>query len=202
MILYTTELRWFVPGLIPPEVTTWFDNCPGSWLPQPDRTDMYYRASDTSRLGIKIRQGRLELKERTGISENHRVRENITGWIESWRKWSFELAMGLDTGYWEQWADNFWLAVRKRRQLYLYQAINDDSLMALDLAQGSICQVELTSIEVSDMKWWSLGFEASGVKENQRELLAQIATILLEPVDNFRLLEIDSMGYPEWLMKN
>jgi hypothetical protein len=199
LIFNTTEIRWFVTGQIPNAVDGWFDNCSGDWYAQPERTDTYYRLSEGNSLGIKLRQGRLELKERTGPGDLVRIQKDIIGLIEPWRKWSFELAGELDARSWDRSADRFWLAVKKTRKVRFYRLTTSGPLMPQDFAQGSVCQVELTSVLVQDIQWWSLGFEASGEEANQRELLMTVVEKLLEHTEGIHLSEIDSMSYPQWL---
>ena len=198
-MLNTTEIRWFVPGKIPKPVDEWFDNCPGEWIDQPERTDSYYRLSGGQSLGIKLRQGRLEMKERTSPSETVRIQSEIVGLIGTWRKWSFELAGDEETASWDRSANRLWLAVKKTRKLRFYSLTTNGTLIPQDSIQGSTCQVELTTVLAQSTQWWSLGFEASGVEKKQQEYLTIVATRLLEHVEGIHLREIDSMSYPDWL---
>ncbi len=195
----TTEIRWFILGQIPNVIDEWFEHCPGDSFAQPARTDSYYRLSEGKSLGIKLRQGRLELKERTRSPEAFRIQNEIVGLIETWRKWSFELAGDDEVASWDRSAKNLWLRVNKTRRVRLYRLTTNDTPIPQDSAQGSICQVELTSVLVQGTRWWSLGFEASGVEANQQKLLMIVATKLLKHVEGICLPEVDSMSYPEWL---
>ncbi|MGD8968471.1 MAG: hypothetical protein PVI07_13255, partial [Anaerolineae bacterium] len=58
----------------------------------PAREDHYLRLSDTYALGIKLRQGRIEAKQRVRRPGVVRFHERVTGIVEHWRKWSFQLA--------------------------------------------------------------------------------------------------------------
>ena len=198
-MINTTEIRWFVPGKIPKPVDEWFDNCPGEWIDQPERTDSYYRLSGGQSLGIKLRQGRLEMKERSSPSEVFRIQNEISGLIETWRKWSFELAGDDEVASWETSANKLWLAVKKTRKLHLYRLTSNGTLSPQDSAQGSLCQVELTGVFAQGTQWWSLGFEASGAEAKQQEYLKIVANKLLGHVEGIHLREIDSMSYPDWM---
>ena len=60
----TAEVRWFYEGAVSPEVLEWFEQ--GELTPeeQPYRVDYYLRLSDRDSLGIKLREGRIEVKQR------------------------------------------------------------------------------------------------------------------------------------------
>ncbi len=195
----TTEIRWFLKGRIPFKVGEWFENCPGEWHAQPQRTDYYYRLREGKSLGIKIRQGRIELKERTSSPEIVHIQRNVIGVIEDWRKWGLELSEELDVENWQHFSGRSWLPVKKSRRLRMYGLASDSTLISQEFIQGSVCQVELTSVFVQNSMWWSLGLESSGVQANRKETFLDVANELLRNVEGFRLLKDDSMSYPEWL---
>ena len=92
----SVEARWFYDGTIPPRVLRWFREYQGSLEGPAHRVDYYLRLADGDSLGIKVREGRLEIKQRHrtyGMVEFH---ERATGLVEHWRKWSFQLAQASD----------------------------------------------------------------------------------------------------------
>jgi hypothetical protein len=80
---YTEEMRWFVPGRAPRDVRAAFTGN------VQERTDRYLSHPLAANIGIKIRQGKIEVK--------HPIRQGgwrvpwRNGWIEKWCKWSFPL---------------------------------------------------------------------------------------------------------------
>ncbi|MEJ2758044.1 MAG: hypothetical protein P8046_06115 [Anaerolineales bacterium] len=112
---YTHEIRWFVPGPLPQPIQAWFKAF-GKRVVQPPRTDSYLHGLDAT-LGIKTREGSLEVKQRTAGHGDFTFHSKITGQVESWVKWSFPLAtsaapINLDTAN--------WTPVHTVRQLLLY----------------------------------------------------------------------------------
>ncbi|MFN2285080.1 MAG: hypothetical protein ACK2UQ_11710, partial [Anaerolineae bacterium] len=60
----TVETRWFYPGIIPSDVLAWYHYGERAPEAQPTRIDYYLRLSDHGDLGIKLREGRIEIKQR------------------------------------------------------------------------------------------------------------------------------------------
>lgn len=197
----TVEVRWFYTGLIPAEVSTWFDRGERPPDDQPCRVDRYFRLGGMHSLGVKLRDGRLELKQRQrsyGIVLFH---ERISGLVESWRKWSFEIAADGDNLENLLEPDSSWIAIQKQRRLRRFRRTQAGETVAHPAdeypAQG--CSLELTSIMVGGKPWWSLGLESFGDNDRlQENLFAAIQHVLAQkPVPT--LAANDSYGYPTWL---
>ncbi|NIV28827.1 MAG: hypothetical protein GWN58_04720, partial [Anaerolineae bacterium] len=60
----TLEARWFMRGSIPHEVREWFARGEPAPIHEPPRMDHYLRLQRSNALGIKLREGRLEIKQR------------------------------------------------------------------------------------------------------------------------------------------
>ncbi len=195
----TDEVRWFFKGEIPPPVTAWFEAQVCTLPAQPPRIDYYLRLRDDDSLGIKLREGRIEVKQREGAGELIHLGEQAAGWVESWRKWSFSLAEA-ETAVTET---AHWLGVWKRRRWCLFDVRENGRIIPTPttaiLEQGCAC--ELTEIRLADSAdwWWSLGFEAFGETDGRRERLLRVAQQFLEPA-NAPVLAVDnSYSYPAWL---
>lgn len=88
-MLTTYELRWFSPGMIPESIETWFkQNCLIDSMQLPEkREDVYLYSPKSDFLGIKIRQGRLEVKWRKAELGAVRFGDFVEGKVEKWGKW-------------------------------------------------------------------------------------------------------------------
>ena len=217
---HSAEARWFIPeknqwGILFP----WFtkqDELPslvgniGSFVKhEGKRTDEYLLLANSETVGIKQRQGRLEVKALVASPQTFTL-DCVTGFRDEWVKWSFKpsslIAAPLDQ---ELQRSGPWLAVEKDRYLrkYAIDLTSPVSILAVSpemfLATG--CNVELThvKVEANTHEWITLGFEAFGSSEN-------VATILNEVMKyNFALLgaspvplEVrESLSYPSWLAK-
>ncbi len=200
MMFPTEEVRWFFPGTTPKLVTAWFEAQVCAASAQLPRTDFYLRLDENDSLGIKLRQGRIEAKQREGTGEPVQLGERSVGQLESWRKWSFELA---ETA--ESVTDTVqWIGVWKARRWCMFTVGGNGRIIpappAAILEQGCAC--ELTDVRLADSseRWWSLGFEAfGGTAVERRERLLRVAKQFLRH-KNAPLLSIEqSYSYPKWL---
>lgn len=198
----TVEVRWFMPGPAPAEVSDWFHREQPKSFAEPERVDSYLRISDTDSLGIKLRQGRIEVKQRTrqlGLVQLHR---QAKGLVEQWRKWSFSLVgAGYDLSQQPEPA-GAWLAVKKERLLRTYRLTANWQVApaALD-ASGPGCDMELAQVTVGEKVYWSLCFEAFGEEAKLEQNLLLVASHVLETTRPPRLPAERSFGYPRWLQE-
>jgi hypothetical protein len=195
----TVEVRWFGEGSIPVEISEWFRR--GSCPPEraAPRIDHYLLCPNTDTLGIKLREGRIEIKQRQyeyGVRHFHK---RIFGRVEAWRKWSFELAVGAD--YASSLLDGSWLGVTKERELQRYQILGSDRVVAISATDhpDRECALELTKIRAKGGIWWSLGFEAFGDGVSLEENLLLVAQHLFSSFEAPSLGAEGSLGYPKWL---
>jgi len=196
----TVEVRWFLPGLIPPEVSDWFHRNQPKSFAESERVDYYLRITDTDSMGIKLRQGRIEVKQRyreLGLLQLHL---QARGLVEQWRKWSFSLVgAGYDLSQQPEPA-GAWLAVKKERLLRTYRLSANWQVVpaALD-ASGPGCDMELAQVTIQDQPWWSLCFEAFGEEVKLEQNLLLVASHVLESSRPPLLAAECSFGYPHWL---
>ena len=84
-VVDTTELRWFVPGPLPPDVRGWFTGSTG--VPE-ERWDTYLLDGRVD-IGVKRRfRETLELKVRQSLDGRVELGDGLGGLLEVWRKWS------------------------------------------------------------------------------------------------------------------
>ncbi|MCB9420247.1 MAG: hypothetical protein H6667_10595 [Ardenticatenaceae bacterium] len=197
MMFSTQEMRWFFAGAVPPLVAAWFGAQVCAALSQPPRTDFYLQLDGDDSLGVKLREGRMEVKQREGAGVPVQLGEQAVGQMESWRKWSFGLA---DTGN----VTEQWVGVWKARRWCLFDVGENGriipTLPATVLEQGCAC--ELTEIHLVDSPepWWSLGLEAfGGTAVQRRERLLLVAKTFLTQPGAPSLPSEQSYSYPKWL---
>lgn len=194
----TMEMRWFWQEL-PVAIDQWFRHPP---LPSTaaDREDWYLVLPDTDDVGVKWRQGNLEVKKRLNDRGQQRFGDRLEGHLETWGKWSFESPAAVDLSH----PVGVWLAVTKSRQQQTYivtagnqvQAIADPDKRAT-ITEG--CNLELTKLSVLNQPWFSVCFEAFGRAEAIESTLEQVIYHLLNH-ENFPALALkDAFSYPAWL---
>lgn len=199
----TIEVRWFQEGEIPPPVLEAYRRAAPFDVDQPPRVDHYLHIPGRDDMGIKIREGLVEVKHRTHPFGIARFHDRAEGLVEGWMKWSFELAnLPLymeEVGPWANW----WVAVRKHRWLRKYRVMDDRRVVAVPLGEicDRGCEWELSEVRIEGIPgmWWSLAFETFGLEEVSKEAFVSVVK-----KSGFQGLEMpfrleDSFGYPEWL---
>ncbi len=221
-IYYSTELRWFLPrqGQIDP-LLEWFrlqNQLPlreeGLYDPrsinepfvklQRERSDKYLLLPACDTAGIKLREGKLEVKVQIG-DESPFSLEKITGHMNHWVKWSFDPSDSIaDQLGIELSQSGPWRKVSKNRYLQKH-SLDSGSLVAVSPDQFPEigCNIELTLVTVRAAveKWVTFGFEAFGPS-------AKLSAVVDEVVQHFfsahgsppvPLEGRDSLSYPAWL---
>jgi hypothetical protein len=197
----TVEVRWFYPGQTPSPLLAWFHQVEGEAEAQPCRVDHYLRLKATEALGIKLREGRIEIKQRQRRLGLVRFHERVAGQVEAWRKWSFALT-GAGAGLAGSLVPaSAWIAVEKERTLLLFRVAGGGRIVSLPPASYEAygCGLELTRIRAKGAAWWSLGLEAFGQEATLQESLVTVARHLLASEAGPHLDSAASCGYPRWL---
>ena len=192
----TAEVRWFYPGDVPEAVSAWFDALPGE-LTEEQRTDHYLRPTDGA-LGLKWREGQLEIKRRDAEGERAGITEHVAGRLERWRKWSFDAAERTS----EERA--YWIGVAKTRWKRRYRVGADGHVTpyaGTDRLEDG-CDVEVTAINVQGDTWWSVCLEAFGNEAALQNTLMQTAQHVFRITAPPVLEEAQSKGYAAWLLES
>lgn len=184
-MLTSLELRWFLAGKLPQEILSWFeqDDLGGQLQLSETREDLYLYSPDMEYMGIKLRQGRLEIKWRQAELGVEQFAERVEGKLEKWGKWlcedptgeSFQPINVVDKGS--------WISVKKERS----QRLCD------------LCAVELTRLHIQEDDWWSFAFETVGADSIIMDELQTIASSVFKTYSGLELQAEDSYAYPRWL---
>jgi hypothetical protein len=200
-MLTTAELRWFYSGTLPPAIAHWFQqNDLGEHLELPEaREDVYLCIPECDYLGIKFRQGRLEIKWRQQVFDNFQFAQS-EGKAEKWVKWTCADSTGEGIISKETVAKGPWVSVTKARSQRKYQVFAQ-SLVAVPINESidQGCTVELAKLGVKGKAWWSLAFEAFGEETSLMRHLQVVADWVIQSYRGPKLLAEDSYAYPKWL---
>lgn len=186
-MLTSIELRWFYLGELPQEISLWFeqDELEGQLQSPEEREDVYLDISRCEYLGIKLRQGRLEIKWRQAELGVVRFGQQVEGKLEKWSKWLCEDPTA-ETFQPEAVVGKTWVSVKKVRSQRLYDS----------------CTLELTQLSIQSQDWWSLAFETSGTDTNMVDKLQSIADRVFKIYSGPKLQAQDSYAYPHWLSRS
>ncbi len=196
------EVRWFAAGPPPPAVRAWWQRLPGPEQVAPARIDYYLALPDYDALGVKWRDGRMEIKQRAAERGIAQLAPQVAGAVELWRKWSLPLAAATPDPSINGPTATAWTAVHKTRRQRQYAAPPGGGLTPLPPAPllAPCCLVELTAIEHAGRAWWTVALEALGAEADMDDMLAQAAREIFAGAAPAELEAICSCGYPRWLL--
>ena len=201
-MLTSAEVRWFFDGPIPKEVEEWF--CRSSLaLHAAPREDHYLLFPAALGLGLKLREGRLEIKPLARTLGACTFAEDVAGTVQVWEKNAFGEPAIKEFERLRTSAPHLWIAVRKERTLRKFSldggTMTEVQAVTVFMTEG--CNAELTKITVDGSAYWSFNFEAYGNPSRVEDYLQRVAAHVLKddrrpsypfPVQNSR-------SYPEWL---
>ncbi|NNK71837.1 MAG: hypothetical protein HKO94_01470 [Flavobacteriaceae bacterium] len=186
----SSEIRWFSSEK--ESLESIFRSLPGEFDNAQERTD-YYLITALANTGIKIREGRHELKLKRDSDE---FIESI-GTIEHWAKWSSTEEQNILNTI-EDIHLSDWLAVIKKRFLKIYSVSKNGKNVAN--AYGFVhdgCGVEFTILKIDDQMVYTLGLEAWGRYHKSGDNLIKVFRYLKLNPDFFK--NTICMSYPEYL---
>ena len=206
------ELRWFFEGPLSgqPALEDWFFGCAPFdkagdvgvpvWQPRrDDAPDVYLLLPGQADMGIKWREGLLQIKGLVASLGRRDYCGRHAGSVERWIKWSYA---DLPDGY----ADLFdspavtTVAVHKSRAVRLAELRADAHLeVSPDSVLDRGIAVELTRIVVDGQAYCSLGFEAFPDDRLTDAVFDTAVTGFLGSLDAFQLDAARSMSYADWL---
>ncbi len=198
MLIHTAEIRWFFPGESPRDVADWFANG-GPRIACEPRTDRYLVMPAAATVGVKVREGRFELKAQRGAAQRVTITDGSAGILDSWVKW---IAPSPPRSDWLN--ERAVVEVLKERTLRGYR-LEGSSIRAMDMDSGSewaACRAELGRVEVRDEAWWSMAFEASGDPVGLEEVLEGVLRGVFSESPPPKPFPIESScSYPAFLQR-
>ena len=197
-VVGSAELRWFSRGDAPSGLLSWF-GAPDSASPE-IRTDVYVLLPGCEAVGIKLREGKFEIKALCPGTRDEDLTVGLIGHIERWVKWSFVPPSAAEFHHTVE-AGARTARIRKARRLSKYSIRNcHPEKIATSSHLKSGCNFEITELIVQDSSWWSLGFEAFGPEQHIEGNLLTVAKHVLSNVDVPDLLRSAvQISYPAWI---
>ena len=198
----TAEIRWFYPGSIPDKIYSWLKGKTGFYEDQPLRTDNYLLLPEQENLGIKLRQGRMEIKKRTEVHPEY-IAPGIAGSVESWIKWSIPAEQHTDSLQHILSDQAHWVAIQKNRSVQKYAIGEYQSVIPYPSEGYPKEGVMLESCEllINSQTWWTLAIECFGPSEKVHSNLLTVIPGMLKTDSNLSLSVAYSSGYPEWISR-
>ena len=215
----TLEVRWFLPGPLAESgsgVEGWFRShpvfgaAPVAWTPAPPawRQDRYLLMPSHGDMGIKWREGRLEIKGREAALGHQLFAPGIEGWSERWLKWSYagEAVERRLFGLCRDGAADGVVTIEKQRlqRTLPVAAVTGAAASRPNDSRERGVNVELAQIRVAGWPGethWSLAFEAFPSDPAMVERFAPVVACFLGSCPALPLGAERSMSYPRWLLR-
>jgi hypothetical protein len=186
-------------------VEVWFHRGEGCVDRRTQRVDHYLRISYPGTLSVKFREGRMEVKQRFLRQDVVQFHQRVTGVVEHWRKWSFQLANAPRARVNIATPAGSWIPVRKERRLLTYRLTAERRVVPATApvahtdARDQGCVMELTAVAAGEQDWWTLAFEAFGDESGLEDVLLDVAKAVLHAREPPVLNAAQSRGYADWL---
>ncbi|MEH0154049.1 hypothetical protein V6R21_07855 [Limibacter armeniacum] len=166
------EMRWFSTKAIQP-IIRWFEEKELTFSSSSVRTDFYLPLQNKADLGIKTREGKVEIKQRMTAPVSKKLSENVEGYLEEWVKWSFKTANDdklLKEIVEERQHD--WVEVQKERMVAILTKDLNGQLILVNancwVDYG--CQIEYTRLKINGKQWFTFAFDWFGNQQIKLEV--------------------------------
>lgn len=219
--LCTQEVRWFFEGPLAKTgagVKAWFRRRPPfgaegrlgplGWVPSSPawRNDRYRLVPGASEMGIKWREGQLQIKGRTAVSGSRHFAEGIDGVVERWVKWSYAgkaVAQRFGSGFLAETDPARGVVLVEKRRIQRTIRL-DPAGAAVEVPAGEPCEralsIELVRIRLAGREHhWSIGVEATPSDAAMEDAFNAAVAGFLEGCPALPLSLAQSMSYPAWL---
>lgn len=220
MPLTSYEVRWFFPGELArfPELRQWIAAAKPftdeGVVPAPtpegrlgDEPDRYLIVPGVADMGIKWREGQLQIKGRLSQRGLQRFGRHFYGSVEVWTKWSYKSddIKSAFSAWFADGTERAWQTVAVRKTRTLRKIRLDTQGKYVEVSNKAIVDrglgVELTDLEIRGQRYCSLGFEAFPDDTAMAGTFTEAVDAWLSSLsaNGVVLAEHQSMGYPEFL---
>ena len=168
----SSEIRWFTRHEDKP-ISAWFAELGLSF--SASRTDFYLPLPGRDDLNVKLREGRVEVKQRVEDPHPFQLAPRAKGSFEEWVKWSFKVdgEDELSRAIIQEKKFN-WIEVRKERMAVV---LTPSGIAPPQQIVPAGCQIEYTRIQVRGETWYTFGLEWFG-EERVEPGIALLSAIL------------------------
>ncbi len=190
-MIKSREVRWFFEESNT-HLAHWFRSQGVDFTHLQPRIDYYHKATLSKALGIKIREGRLEMKHRVSGPYSGELFNGHLVDFEEWIKWGFELIEDDPEiqVILESREHPDWLAVEKQRMAIIFGLDQRGESQI----SGSVqfpergCQAEYTELKILGKTWYTFGLEWFGEPwtDLSPELVNLIFTAVVLQTENIR----------------
>ncbi len=172
-----------------------------------DREDLYAVIPAAHDMGVKWREGELQIKGRRVNCGVQYFGNAVFGRVEEWLKWSYK-GESIEAAF-RPWFDADQskgpriIAVAKQRALRKIRVDGEADLAEVspkDFPDRAV-NVEVTLLEALGKRYWSVGLEAFPDDSGMAPALTEVATQFFSWLEGVNLDVGNTDSYPTWLLK-
>ncbi|WP_276166381.1 hypothetical protein [Zobellia alginiliquefaciens] len=192
----TKEIRWFFDN-DNQHIREWFKQQNLNFDCSEERRDLYLNTESKS-FNIKLRDNRIEIKQRESCPVGRTNLYTAFGYSEKWMKWSFSLQDAqAEYGILSGLENNEWVDVTKNRLTVNVVDVNGKlEIRQTTEGEESGCQIEYSKVTVKNKISYTFGFEWFG-----KEKVFLDNALLSAILGDSKLTLNQSMGYAEFLKR-
>ena len=204
------EVRWFLDGGVDrhPTLRRWVEEgaADPKWTGRlGGKPDAYLVVPDASDLGIKWREGQLQIKGLESSLGTQKFTGSFEGKVERWIKWGYE-GKSVDDAFtpWFKSSNATPKIVEVHKTRFLRKVrLNPFTPLAIEVDSKALIDrggaLEVTDIRVGARAFTSVAFEAFPNDSGMHRDFTVFVNAFLGTLNGVELVETNSMSYPEWL---
>lgn len=220
-MLASQEVRWFLKGPIKayPDLKSWVETSdpikkretalPPKWTGRlDDKPDAYLIVPDHPDMGIKWREGQLQIKGLQSALGTQLFTGRHKGKVERWIKWSYQGALIKQ-------AFSRWFEKTEAGGPVIVEVSKTRCLrkVRMDPQTGDIQEVsaehlvdrggnlEVTELSLGNRSFCSVAFETFPDDSEMHGAFTRFVNAFLQKLHGVELVESNSMSYPAWLLE-
>jgi hypothetical protein len=209
-MISSQEVRWFLEGSIDqnPSLRHWVEHgaADPKWTGRlGGKPDVYLIVPDATDIGIKWREGQLQIKGLESSLGTQKFTGNFEGKVERWMKWGYE-GKSIETAFspWFDPANAASRVVEVHKTRFLRKVrLNPFSSAPIEVDSRTLIDrggaLEVTDLRVGGQAFTSVAFEAFPNDSGMHGDFTAFVNAFLGRLNGVELTESNSMSYPAWL---
>lgn len=209
-MVYSAEIRWFFVAEAEVAILQeWFKSYKQFFTGNWSRADYYLWQPNIKTTGVKLREGKLEIKILLAGQKELPIGSINSGITNNWVKYSFNLPdsdeesnklLAQFSSQPVSTRDDCWVRVDKERLLVKFSLENSElKNIAPDAWPDEGCGLELTKIKVNQKTYYTFGLEAFSKTRLQEHVLHRVINEIMPAIKVTNLQVPHSQAYPEFL---
>lgn len=192
-MIHTKEIRWFFKEANP-RIHDWFK----SLMPcDPEIREDHYLRIDKDDISFKLREGKIEVKQRVGNRAKGCLSNKVWGCFEEYKKWSFSAENDALSAEIKRNKHEEWSAIQKQRWVAEIIDLEGKAVVNTSIPKPEYgCAIAYTKLVFLSSVWYTFALEWFGEKH-----ITVPPELIREILGETELCPKQSIGYASFLIK-